>query len=247
MKLVQVKSCHTFVQQSNNFKKSFNDSDKIFHSFVWKNIFDDFEKVSSITPPQTTTGTSPAVINLTNSSNSAVKVMVTDGSDEQKTTEEDSLQVSASNVATAIQAEATQGPNPSDSNISPSEETNWQQKQCLTTAISHPLNTLSKYLNITVNNIKERVFEKLNTSENTVILQGNPEISVCTSKVSNFILSTIPTITTDPLDAYNRNQKVLEAYKLAAKMLAEDEIDTSTKKVADAIASEATLESPSVG
>ena len=56
-----------------------------------QNIFDDFEKVSSITPPQTTTGTSPAVVNLTNSSDSAVKVMVTDGSDEQKTTEEDLL------------------------------------------------------------------------------------------------------------------------------------------------------------
>ena len=247
LKIVQVKSCHTFVQQSNNFKKSFKDSDKIFHSFVWKNIFDVFEKLLSLIPPNTTTGTLPTVVNLTNSSDSAVEVMEINEIDEQKTTEEDSLQVSASNVATAIQAEATQVPTPSGSIILPSEEPNGQQNQCLTTATSHPLNTLSKYLNMTVNDIKEKVFEKLNTSENTVILQGNPEISVCTSKVSNFILSTIPTITTDPLDAYNRNQKVLEAYKLAAKMLAEDEIDTSTKKVADAIASEATLESPSVG
>ena len=248
LKIVQVKSCHTFVQQSNIFKKSFKDSDKIFLSFIWKTIFDEFEKVSSLTsphPPSTVTGLPPSVTNLPHASNNAAEVMVLDDTDEdeQKTTEADSIQVSASNVATAIQAEAIQDPIPDVTPILPSEERG-QQNQSLTTTTSHPFITLSKYLNLTVDDIKEKVFEKINAPENTVKPQGNPDISACVSKVTNFILSTIPAVTTAPLDAYNCNLKVLEADELAAKMLAEDEIDNSTRKVADAISKETTMETP---
>ena len=274
LKIVHVKLYHTFVQQSNDFKKLFKNSEEMFQAQVWLNIFKEYKKYTSpsteislhTAPNQAVTATNAitpnaisttqtesldtVVIDLASSSiptESNASSLNSNGNEKTTTNQEIDMTTANANpslstisncVATAIHAEA---------NIS-NKESGMNEENNNENPVVHSLDYLAQYLNMSVDNIKDKILEKfqniIDSNQSPDLQQGKSDVLNIINKVSNFILSIIPITTTSTIDAYNRKLKKEEADELAIKLLKSDEITTTSKKVAEAISNEATMESP---